>query len=273
MPPRKPRLSPTILGILLLSGSAGAFAPPVLAQQTAPASKDASIRLFQSFVQDGAVQPNVWLEGQWRMESNAPLFDGGNGTWNSLSGILALGFKDRFEAGLSWGGVSVDPDESSSHSGAGDIEAYGKYLLRNQELKIAVGGLVKIPTANSDEGLGSGSTDWEAFVALRRDYDKIQAVANAGFRQNGDPDVPDVSGEASFLAGGGVIFELGRRSFGSLELSYESRRYEGLSSDFRMTPGFLLGLGERGFFRAAWAIGLTDGAPDSEIIAGFGWAY
>jgi hypothetical protein len=246
--------------------------PPAAAPAPAP-PPGAPVRLFRQFVTDGAIQPNVWLEGQWRMESNAPLFTGDNGTVNYLSGILALGFGKRVEAGLSWGGIDVDPDQGNSHSGVADLNLYAKYLLLDSDLKLAAGGLVKIPAADSDKGLGSGSSDWEAFLGLRRNFGAIQAVASAGLRQNGDPDVSDVHGEASFLAGGGVIFELGRRSFGTLEFNYESRRYEGLSSDVRMTPGFFLRLRERGFFRAAAGIGLSDGAPDWEGIAGFGWAY
>ena len=250
-----------------------AFPLSAAAQSAPPASPGTSIRLLQSFVLDGAIQPNVWFEGQGRAVSNSPLFDGDDGSRSSLAGILALGFGARAEAGLSWGGIRIDPDQGSSHAGASDIEVYGKYLLRDAPLQLAVGGLVKIPTADSENGLGSGSADWEAFAAVRRNFGTVQAVGSAGLRQNGDPDLPGVHGEASLLAGGGVIFELGRRSFGSLELNYESRRYEGLSSDLRLTPGFLLRLGERGFFRAGVGIGLTNGAPDSEGILGFGWAY
>jgi len=263
-----------IVAILLVLTAA--VSAPVLAQEPAPTpalSPGAPVRLLKNFVLDGAIQPNVWLEGQWRMENHAPLFDGEDGTRNFLSGILALGFNRRAEAGLSWGGINVEPESEASHSGVSDLEVYGKYLLSEAPVNLCVGGLVKIPVADSGELLGSGSVDWEGFAALRKDFGAVQAVANVGLRQNGDPDVPGVNGEASVLAGGGVIFELGKRSFGSLELSYESRRYEGLHSDFRMTPGMVVRLGERGFFRAGLGVGLSDGAPDLEGIAGFGWGY
>jgi hypothetical protein len=295
IPPSASRFARALLGFILVLIPAVALAPGARAQQAAPppasatpqeppppappgppppaASPGAPLRLLKNFVLDGSIQPNVWLEGQWRMESNLPIPGGGNGTRNTVEGILALGFKGRFETGLTWGGVSIDPDQGSEESGAGDLEVYGKYLIHDAPLKVAVGGLVKIPTADSDKGLGSGSADWEGFVAVRRDFGTIQAVGSAGLRQNGDPDVDGVRGQASVLAGGGVLFELGKRCFGSVELSYESRRYEGLSSDFRLTPGFLLRLGERGFFRAGFGIGLSDGAPDTEALAGLGWAY
>jgi len=273
MPPRTSLSARVPPSLLLILCAAAALAPSSTAQQTSPASPGAPIRLLKSFVRDGAIQPNVWLEGQWRLENNAPLFDGDDGTRDFLSGILALGFNNRVEAGLSWGGVRVDPDRGSDDSGAADLEVYGKYLLREAPLDVSVGGLIKIPTADSEDQLGSGSTDWEGFGAVRKDFGNIQAIGNLGLRWNGDPDVKGVSGRTSLLAGGGVIFELGRRSFGSLELSYESRRYEGLTSDLRMTPGLMLRLGERGFFRAGVGIGLSDGAPDSEVIVGLGWAY
>jgi len=264
------RVPPSLAWILC---AAAVLAPSATAQETPPASPGAPVRLFKSFIQDGAIQPHVWLEGQWRLENNAPLSDANDGTRNFLSGILALGFNNRVEAGLSWGGVYVDPDGAGSHSGTADLEIYGKYLLSESPLNIAVGGLVKIPTADSGDQLGSGSADWEGFGAVRKDFGNIQAIGNVGLRWNGDPDVVDVSGNTSVLAGGGVIFELGRRSFGSLELNFESRRYEGLHSDLRLTPGLVARLGERGFFRAGIGIGLSDGAPDTEFLVGLGWAY
>jgi len=253
--------------------AAAVLAPSALSQQQVPASPGAPVRLLKAFARDGGIQPNVWLEGQWRMEGNAPLPDGNDGTRSSLSGLLALGFSNRVEFGLTWGGVTVEPDHAGSHSGMSDIEIYGKYRFRDAPIDISVGGLVKVPTADSGDLLGSGSTDWEGFAAVRKDFGAVQAIGSLGLRWNGDPDVSGVDGETSLLAGGGVIFELGTRSFGSLEVSYESRRYEGLSSDIRLTPGLWFRLGERGFFRAGLGLGLSDGAPDSELIAGFGWAY
>jgi hypothetical protein len=273
MPSRVSRVIRAVASLAWSLGAAALLAPSAAAQEAPPPSPGAPVRLFKSFIQDGAIQPHVWLEGQWRLENNAPLIDGNDGTLNYLSGILALGFDNRVEAGLSWGGVNVDPDGASSHSGTADLEVYGKYLVRDAPLNVAVGGLVKIPTADSQKQLGSGSADWEAFAALRRDFGHIQAIGNAGLRWNGDPDAVDVSGNTSVLAGGGVIFELGRSSFGSLELNFESRRYEGLHSDFRLTPGLMARLGERGFLRAAVGIGLSDGAPDTEFLFGLGWAY
>ncbi len=260
------RLLPFVLCAAVLPAS------PALAQQT-PAQEKMPVRLIQSFVQDGGIQPNVWLEAQGRIESNTPLPDGNDGTWSSLRGILALGFNDMLEFGLAWGGVSVEPDGARSHSGTGDIEVYGKYLFPYAPLDISVGGLVKVPTADSEDLLGSGSADWEGFAAIRKDFGSIQTVGSLGLRWNGDPDVEGVDARTSLRVGGGVIFGLGRRSSGSLELTYETRRYEGLSSDFRMTPGLLFRLGERGFFRAGVGLGLSDGAPDSAFIAGFGWSY
>jgi hypothetical protein len=271
-----PALSVVLCAAALLANAALAqetVPPPAPIQEAAPPPPPIPVRLLKNFVLDGGVQPNVWLEMQWRMETNTPLPGGIDGTRNTLSGILALGFNDRVEAGLQWGGMTVDPDGGSSNSGASDLEVYGKYLFGLAPLDVSVGGLVKIPTASSEEMLGSGSVDWEGFAAVRKDFGNIQAVGNLGLRWNGDPDVAGVGGETSLLAGGGVIFGLGKRSSGSLELNYESRRYEGLSSDFRMTPGFLLRIAERGFFRAGVGIGLSDGAPDMEFIAGLGWSY
>ena len=247
--------------------------PPAPIQEAPPPAPPMPVRLLKGFVLDGGIQPNVWLEMQWRMEANAPLPGGIDGTRSSLNWILALGFNDRVEAGLSFGGMTLEPDGESSRTDTTDIEIYGKYRLTRSPFDLSFGGLVKIPTANSEEMLTSGSTDWEAFAAIREDFGNIKAIGSLGVRWNGDSDEAGADGEVSLLAGGGVIFALGRRSFGSLELNYESRRYEELSSDCRVTPGFLIRLGERGLFRAGVGIGLSDGAPDAEYTAGIAWSY
>ena len=268
--PRPPR-SPRFLAVALLAAVTGAL--PAAAQQAQPTVDD-TYRLFQRFVEDGAISPHVWLEGQVRMQTNSPVFGPGDGDRWTTDAVLGLGLTEELEVGLRLGLIHLDPDAGDSDNGLSDIEVHAKYRLDELPLDIVVGGIVKIPTADEDEGLGTGELDFEGFGAVRKDLGHVSLIGNAGLRFNGDPDGSvGVDTKTSILLGGGLIIGLTSRIHNSWELTYESKRFEGGETDVRLTPGLGWRLGNRGLFRAAVGIGLSDGAPDFEAIAGLVLTY
>lgn len=248
-------------------------APGVLAQQAQTAVDD-TLRLFQRFVEDGAITPHVWLEGQGRFQTNSTTFGGGEADRWSAEAILGLGLTEDLEVGLRMGLVQLDPDSGDSENGLADIEVHGKYRIDELPLSITVGGLVKLPIADEEDGIGTGKVDFEGFVAVRKDLGHVSAVGNAGVRFNQDPDLPGgIDGKTSFLLGGGVIIGLTSRIHNSWELTYESKRFETTESDVRLTPALGWRFGTRGLFRAGIGIGLSDGAPDFEALGGIVLSY
>lgn len=267
------RRSPCPLFVLaLVAFPAGA--PAAFAQQPGPTIDD-TYRLFQRFVEDGAITPHVWLEGQARLQTNARLLGTGvEGDRLSAEAILGLNLSEDLEVGLRLGLADLDPDPGDSESGLTDIEVHGKFRLDELPLDIVVGGLVKLPTADEEDGLGTGKVDFEGFAAVRKDLGHVSFVGNGGLRFNRDPDLPgDIEGKTSVLLGGGMIIGLTSNLHNVWEITYESKRFEGGDSDVRLTPGLGWRLGNRGMIRAAVGIGLSDGAPDFEAIAGIVLSY
>jgi hypothetical protein len=246
------------------------FLPSGTLAQQEQVTVDDTLRLFQRFIEDGAISPHVWLEGQGRFQSNAEHFTGSEADRWSLDTLLGLGLTEELEVGLKFGVVEIDPDAGSSRDGLSDIDLYAKYRLDELPCSIVVGGIFKLPTASEDDGLGTGKMDFELFGAVRKDLGHVSAIANAGVRFNGDPDLPgNIDGKTSFLLGGGVIIALTPVVHNSWELTFESARFEDSGSDLRLTPGLGWRVGNHGVLRGGIGIGLSESAPDFEGIASF----
>ncbi len=233
-------------------------------------------RLFQRFIEDGAVAENVWLEGQFRFQSfdDADVF--------SIQPIVAATFAEDFEIGGRFGIATVDPERGDSESGFMDLDLFGKIRLTTKPTQFSAGLLLDLPTGDEDKSirLGTGEMDVAFFGGIRHDFGSMSLVGNAGLRINQDPDVtdPDVlnagglsrsmepEGETSISLGGGLLFAMTERLAGILELSYETERIDGLGSDLRVTLGGDYRLQESFGIRVAGAAGQDDGAPDFELI-------
>jgi hypothetical protein len=246
---------------LLLPGGA------VLAREV-----DGDDRLLTQFVKDGEVVTRGWLEGR-------SVFEGwDDGDRAALGSLLAFTFASDFEVGLAFAGLWVDPDRGDSQEGFSDTQVFGKVRLIEKPVVLSVGTVISIPTGDEDEGLGTGEVDMEFFGAIRRAWRPMTLVANAGFRVNQDPDVRllpggfpsdspggEIEGEISGVLGAGLIFLQGERWSYQVELSFESKRYEGHDSDLRFTPGVFFRTA-RTSLRAGVSIGLSDGAPDYSLL-------
>ncbi len=220
-------------------------------------------RLFQHFVEDAAVAPGGWIEGQASYE-NQP-----DGTRWIAGPVLAFKVVPDVEAGLRFGFVRLDPDAGPAESGLSDVDLYAKYRLPGGRERFALGALVKAPAADAKRGLGTGKTDLEIFGAFRADLDAVTLVASAGARFNGKPDPPLPDGKDSIQLGAGILMPATPRVTFVVEGTYESKRLAGGKSDARLTVGAQrLGQRGRGGIRGAIAFPLNDGAPDFQVILG-----
>lgn len=241
-------------------------ARPAAAQAAAGENRDGR-RLFQRFAEDAAIVPGGWVEGIFTYDNQR---DGAERYL--LGGQFAFRLTDRAEAGLRFGFVRQEFDGADDGTGIGDIDLYGKYRFGGGPC--AVGGLVKLPTGNEEEGIGTGALDVEAFFACRADFSAVTLAGNAGIRSNGNPDPPLPDAEASVLAGGALIIPAGRRTTLVIEATWESERLEGAGNDARLTLGWSNAGPEPGFgMRAAVALPLSDAAPDYQVFVGAAWLY
>jgi len=246
-------------------------AGPIAAQTAggpAPADRDAR-RLMQRFVEDSAIVPGGWAEGQF---AYADLPDD-DSRW-SIGTLLAFKVTEQMEAGLRLSYLSVDADPLPEGSGLSDIDLYAKYRFHGGAGRCALGGLIKAPTADEEEGLGTGKVDVEGFFACRADLQAVTLAGNLGARYNGDPDPPLPAANASVLAGGALLLPVGAQITFLIEASYESERLDGAGSDARLTLGFQ-GVAERPGFGLRGGVGLplSEGAPDYEVLFGAVYLY
>jgi hypothetical protein len=247
------------------------------AQQSSSPAVSNDQRLFQRFIEDGAVVENIWMEAQVRYQS----FKDSDVT--SLSPLFAMSFAEDFEVGARVPFMNVDPDDGGSETGIGDTDIWGKIRLTTKPTQLSVGVLFKLPTGDEEKSLriGTGETDIAFFGGVRHDFDAVSLVGNATLRINQDPEVADpellrelnlggrsAEGETSLGVGGGLLFSMTSRLSGVIEASYETERINGMGSDLRITLGGDYRFGEIAGFRIGAAGGSGDSAADYEVIGG-----
>jgi hypothetical protein len=258
------RLAAPILALIALFTAA----PPAAAQGGAsPYAEDrGGRRLFQRFAEDAAIVPGGWVEGVF-VYDNQP----DNSQRFFAGGQFAFRLGDSAEAGLRLGFVDQQFDGADDGSGIADIDVYGKYRFGGP---CAVGGLIKIPTGDEGQGIGTGALDVEGFFACRADFAAVSLAGNAGIRSNGKSDPPLPDSQASLLLGGGLLIPTGTKTTFVIEATWESERLDGAGNDARLTFGYSgAGPGPGFGIRAAVALALTDAAPDYQVFFGAAWLY
>ena len=250
-------------------GESPAQPPPQQPRPRSSTSDRDARRLFQRFAEDSAIIPGGWVEGLLSFEH----FDGGVDRV-FLVGNFAFQVGEQNEAGLRLGFEWLDANAGDlDGSGLADIDAYFKHRFAGVS-PCAIGGLLKIPTAKEEKGLGTGKADFEFFGACRADLTAVTFTANAGARYNGDPDPPLPESEVSVLAGAGAIFPTGRDFSVIVEATWESERLDGVGNDARLILGLQSVATRPGFgFRGAVALPLTDAAPDYQVFFGAVYLY
>jgi hypothetical protein len=206
---------------------------------------------------------------------------GHGGKDTTAQAILAFNLGDRVELGGSFGYLDRVRSEDQTlfgerlssdinNNGFSDVNVYGKFVFKPGKRPWAAGFLVKFPTADEKELLGSGAADYELFVGNRRPGTKIVWLWNAAVRFNGDPDFSGGgSGQTSAAAAGGLIMKLSYSWAFMAEARYESRRYDGDDTYFSLMPSLDFRPTENIALRFGTAFGLADGAPDIDYSFGF----
>jgi hypothetical protein len=266
---------PALLAAILAAGM------PVFAQSASSTSAPAqpSLRFFQQFITDAEIVDKQWWSAEMRWQGGAvPPFENADGFL--LTPMIAISPVKNLEVGGKISYIKYDLNHdfngTSGASGLGDLTLYGKYrFLRKGAFDVTAGASFDLPTGSETDGLGTGKFVATFFGAMRMKVGGGSFLGEAGFRFNPDATVinTNISGKTSTFLGGGYIWEPARSLAVSGELTVESERYDGASSDFRLTGGVQwLGL-SHSVLRAALSAGLSDGAPDYEIILGYAYTF
>lgn len=243
------------------------FCLPFTAQaqtdQEARRETRATDRMFLTFGQEATLVDRQWWEG--RLE----YLDGSSGSDATiLRAVAAFQPWDQVEFGGTVGFGDTDGFVGSG-TGATDLDLWAKFHFgKDDRTEYAAGGLFIIPTGDDTAGLGNDSFAFGGFGSVRHHGKRAIYSGNVAVRLNGDG-VGNIDGDTSVELGAGVIVPANERLSFIGEVRYETERFDGFESDLRALGGINLQAGKTGGFRAALAIGLTDGAPDLQIIAGY----
>jgi hypothetical protein len=153
----------------------------------------------------------------------------------------------------------------STESGLGDIILRGGIVIipaRVDGFSVTGSIAVKLPTADETKALGTGATDYGAFLGLHRRFDTMRVTLRGGYIIVGDS--PSVNYRDVYLYGAGFA-----KIFGMNEvvLSLEGRRsaFPAEENPREIHAGFFHVLSRDYSVKARTFVGLNDGGPDSGI--------
>ena len=234
-----------------------------------------SDRLFLAFAEEAGLIERQWWEGQVELVDADPA----DATIFRL--VFALQPWKRVEMGGRIGFGNTDtPPNLPDGSGATDTDVWAKYHLgaAGGDTEFAVGALATIPTGDDTAGLGTDSFDFQVHGAVRHRLPTMILSAHLGLRHNGDGQIfggtttdtgITLEGKTSTVAGAGVFFPAWDRLTLVGEVVLQTERYERSDSDLRVLGGANWRVFDRGMLRGAAALGVTDGAPDAQLIVSY----
>jgi Putative MetA-pathway of phenol degradation len=169
---------------------------------------------------------------------------------------------------------NVEPT-SSTDCGIGDLIFRGRYYLvdeRGWVPTIAVTGRIKIPTADSDRGLGTGQFDEGVGVEVSKKLiGNWLGFVDLGYTFIGDP--PDVNLRNQWYYDLGAGYNVTKNLLVSLYYEEYRALIEGLSNprdllfalNYKATSALRL--------NASLLVGLSSGAPDYGLTGGISWRF
>jgi hypothetical protein len=266
---------------LCLAAACLFVALPAAAQAGGSSSRATSgqDRLFLTFAEEAATVPHQWWEAQVEFVDGDPI------DATLVRGVVALQPIQNLEVGgrVGFGSTSA-PDNLPDGSGATDLDLWAKWHLgaMNAQTEFALGALATIPTGDDNAGLGNDSFDIQGFGSVRFRADQLILSGTAGVRANGDgqrfggenaPFGFETNGKTSVLLAAGGLSPVSDVLTVTGEIRLETERVEGADSDVRLSVGANWRPFNRGIVRGAVAIGVSDGAPDAQLLVGYAYTF
>jgi hypothetical protein len=249
-----------------------------------PAGEPANMRFFQLFIPDAQIVNKQWwgIEFQWDRGA-VPPFKSADGI--VLVPTFAISPIKNLEVGGSLPFIDYELDngyirpgttsEFTGDSGIGDLLTWAKYRFYDGPVQVTGGVTFSLPTGSDSAGLGNGEFTPGIFGSVRMKVEDGYFLGTVAFNFYGNATILDteVDGKTATLLGGAYIWEGYPNWLFSGEVTAQSELYEGYPSDFRATAGAqYLGV-KHSIFRGAVEVGLSDGAPDFQLILGYAYTF
>lgn len=233
-----------------------------------------SDRLFLSFVEDTAMAARYHAEGQL----DIALYDSADHYVSRAVFALQLEDMPRVEFGGRFGMGGASFPDSRDLGGTTDLDLWTKLYIGprfSPRLEFTAGALLTVGTGDEESGLGWGGLRSKLFGAARYSFPDFVLTANAGVRINEDTTVNGsvLDGEVAPSLGFGLLYPVNDSLMVVGEATYEGERFDGWEEDARVLAGVNWQLLPHGVLRLAVSGGLTDGAPDSQFLAGYSFDF
>lgn len=155
----------------------------------------------------------------------------------------------------------------TTESGIGDVVLSAYYLidLGSNELPFfEIGGTVKLPTANENQGLGTGKTDFAAHLDIfKKTSGGATPFATIGYRFRGDP--AGINLKNSIYASAGASFPFSDTVNGGVSVDFETKSIAGSDDVFEIVPFISWNATSSVRIDIYATAGLTDSSPDFSV--------
>ncbi len=198
---------------------------------------------------------------------------------------LTYGLFNNIEAGLGFGGQferrtetveSISGKDCIRENGIGDLTIGAKWQYVGETAwcpRQAVAPSVKFPTADEDEGLGSGETDYDlAWIASKTLTERMGAHFNAGYSFMGEPSGEEIGDVVHY--GIALDYQLTEPLQWVGEVFAEKAMEHGGGTAIQYNSGFRWSLSDAlACDIAAGSRICGDGTPDFTATAGLTWTF
>ncbi|HYE27745.1 MAG TPA: transporter [Allosphingosinicella sp.] len=163
-------------------------------------------------------------------------------------------------------GIIIDPTQPAARTvrqGLGDVRLGATYAVPRASLGgvgLAVSGQVKLPTASSAKGLGTGAIDYAVGAEVSTRVGDVVPFAAVGYTVPGDPDGYELRNGLSARAGAA----LGLSKSAELHVAYGYARNLSprLADEQQISTGLSARVSKRLSIGVQGTAGLSDGSPD-----------
>lgn len=224
-------------------------------------------------------------KGRFEFEAGGAFFhDSACDHWDTPLG-LTYGVLENLEAGVGFGGQFEERSEvlgegrgtrHTHENGIGDLTLGTKWRFLGETAwcpRQALVPSVKFPTADEDDGLGSGETDYDlTWIASKALTDLVGAHLNVGYSFIGEPSGEDFGDVVHY--GVALDYRVADTLQWVGEVFAEKELENGGATAVQYNTGFRYGLSDAVTIDVAAGSRICgDGTPDFTATAGLTWAF
>ena len=159
--------------------------------------------------------------------------------------------------------IIVDPTEPPDRvrrEGIGDLELGAAYMVPSDDIGLTLSGQVKVPTASTAKGLGTGEMDYAVGAEVSKTFGRVTPFVGVGYTMPGDPDNFELDNSLSARAGAAV--RMSERVRGHVAYGYAQSVSPLVPDEQQVSAGGNAGLSERLSLGLYGSAGLSEGSPD-----------